>query len=255
MFSSLRKLYAAFYLVMLYAPIAFIPFFSFNDSVYVSFPWKGFTLRWYGVLFGNPDLQSALYNSLIVATSAALAATAVGLFAARATTRYSFPGRQLMIGALVAPLALPTVVVGVSMLSLFSFVGIPLSLFTVTLGHFLVCVPFAFGVLRSRMEGVNPDYEYASADLGETPLWTFWRVTFPLALPGIISSLLLSFTISFDEFILAFFLSSNSPTLPVFMWSQMRFPDRLPMVLALATILLSISALLVVLAQRLGKKQ
>jgi spermidine/putrescine transport system permease protein len=144
--------------------------------------------------------------------------------------------------------------IGVSLLTLFSFAGISLSLGTIALGHFLICVPFSYGVLASRFEGMNPDFESASGDLGEPPFWTFWRITFPLALPGIISSVLLSFTISFDEFILAFFLSSNSPTLPVYMWSQMRFPDRLPMVLALATILLVFSAVLVIVAQRLGRK-
>jgi len=92
-------------------------------------------------------------------------------------------------------------------------------------------------------------------DLGEPPLATFFRVTLPLAMPGIVSSLLLTFTISFDEFILAFFLSSNSPTLPVFMWSQMRFPDRLPLVLALASVVIIVSSILIVISQRLRSKQ
>jgi spermidine/putrescine transport system permease protein len=253
LFKRLRRVYAGLYLLLLYLPIAFVPLFSFNDSVYVAFPWHGFTLRWYAMLAGNAALLEALSNSLIVALSSALSATLVGLMAAKATTRYRFKGRALAIGALVAPLALPTVVIGVSLLSLFSMSGVQLSLATVTLGHFLICVPFAYGVLSSRLEGMNPDFELASGDLGEPPFATFWRVTLPLALPGIVSSLLLSFTISFDEFILAFFLSSNSPTLPVFMWSQMRFPDRLPMVLALASILIAFSAMLVLVAQRLSR--
>jgi spermidine/putrescine transport system permease protein len=254
MYRTGRRLYAIFYILLLYAPIALIPLFSFNDSVYAAFPWRGFTLQWYQVLAGSEGLQQSLVNSLIVGTVTALLSTAVGLFAAKATTRHAFKGRRLVVGAIVAPLAIPTVVLAVAMLSLFSLAGIPLSLATVIFGHFLICVPFSYGVLVSRFEGLNPDLESASADLGENPFWTFWRVTFPLAFPGIVSSLLLSFTISFDEFILAFFLSSNSPTLPVFMWSQMRFPDRLPMVLALATILLSVSACLVVVSQLLRHK-
>lgn len=254
MYRTLRKSYAALYLLALYLPIAFIPLFSLNDSVYVAFPLKGFTTRWYTMLIGNQDLQDAFENSLIVASLSAVASTLVGLFAAKATARYRFWGRRVVIAALVTPLALPTVVIGVSLLTLFSLGGMPLSLATVALGHFLICVPFSYGVLSARFDGLNPDFEHASADLGETPVVTFVRVTLPLALPGIISSALLSFTISFDEFILAFFLSSNSPTLPVFMWSQMRFPDRLPLVLALASILLLFSAILVVTAQRLGRK-
>ncbi len=251
--STSRRIYAGLYLVFLYLPILLIPFFSFNDSVYVALPLRGFTLHWYAMLLHNEELTRALLNSVIVASSSSILATIIGLFAALGTSRYRFRGQRIVVGALMAPLAVPTVLIGVSLLVIFSFTGVPLSLATVALGHFLVCVPFSYGVLSSRLVGMNPDLELASADLGEPPAWTFWRITVPLAMPGIVSSLLLSFTISFDEFILAFFLSSNSPTLPVYMWSQMRFPDRLPMVLSLATLLLAFSAILVIIAQRLGR--
>jgi spermidine/putrescine transport system permease protein len=255
MVKKIRWGYVAVYLLLLYLPIAAIPLFSFNDSVYVAFPLRGFTLRWYAVLAANEGLWRALKNSLIVGCLAALLSTSIGLFAARATTRYAFIGRRLVVLSLLLPLALPTVVSAVALLSLFSLSGIPLSLVTIACGHLLICTPFAYGVMASRLEGLNPDYESASMDLGEPPLWTFLRVTAPLAMPGIVSSLLLTFTISFDEFILAFFLSSNSPTLPVFMWSQMRFPDRLPMVLCLATILILASAFLIVCAQLLRNRE
>lgn len=251
MFRTIRFYYAIFYVALLYLPIAFIPLFSFNDSVYVAFPWRGFTTKWYEALGSSDGLLASLCNSLIVATVAAVISTVVSTMAAIAATRYSFAGRRLLMVALAAPIAVPAVVVAVSMLSLFSIVGVPLSLATIIFGHILICVPFSFGVLAARFEGINPDLELASADLGEPPLWTFWRVTLPLAAPGIVSSFLLSFTISFDEFILAFFLASNSPTLPVYMWSQMRFPDRLPTVLALATLLLLFSAILMTISLRL----
>jgi spermidine/putrescine transport system permease protein len=241
----LRQAYVVFYLLLLYLPIALIPVFSLNDSVYVAFPLKAGTLRWYGELMASDGLWAALRHSLIVAAVVAPASTLIGLFAAKATTRCRFAGRRAAIVGLLTPLALPTVVSAVALLSLFSLAGIPLSLATVMLGHLLICMPFAFGVMTSRLEGMNPDLERASMDLGERPVGTLLRITLPLAMPGLISSLLLTFTISFDEFILAFFLSSNSPTLPVFMWSQMRFPDRLPMVLALATILILLSAALI----------
>jgi spermidine/putrescine transport system permease protein len=255
MFRKLRWGYVGVYLLLLYLPIAFIPLFSVNDSVYVAFPLRGFTLRWYAVLAANEGLWQALKNSLVVGCLAAPVSTLIGLLAAKATTRYAFVGRRLIVLSLLTPLALPTVVSAVALLSLFSLSGIPLSLATIACGHLLICTPFAYGVMASRLEGLNPDYESASMDLGESPLWTFLRVTVPLAMSGIVSSLLLTFTISFDEFILAFFLSSNSPTLPVFMWSQMRFPDRLPMVLSLATILILASAFLVVCAQLLRNRE
>lgn len=251
MFRNLRRGYAILYLILLYLPIVFIPLFSFNDSIYVAFPWKGFTVRWYEALAGSEGLLRSLYHSLVVAFWASICSTIVAVLAAMATARYSFRGKRIIVGLLTAPLAIPAIIIAVSLLSLFSATSIPLSLVTVICGHLIVCIPFAYGVMSARFEGLNSDLEHASADLGEGPLWTFWRVTLPLALPAVASSLILSFTISFDEFILAFFLSSNSPTLPVYMWSLMRFPDRLPLVLSLATLVLAASTLLVLLALRL----
>jgi spermidine/putrescine transport system permease protein len=119
------------------------------------------------------------------------------------------------------------------------------------LGHLLICAPFSLAVLVARFEGFDPNLEEASADLGEDRWMTFWRVTFPLMLPGIIASLLLTFITSFDEFLVAYFLSGTQATLPVYIWSQLRFPARLPMVLALGTIILCVSVVLVVLAEKL----
>ena len=127
--------------------------------------------------------------------------------------------------------------------------GLPLSLEAVVLGHLLICVPFALTVLIARFEGFDRNLEEASADLGEDPWMTFWRVTFPLMLPGIVASLLLTFITSFDEFLLAFFLSGTEATLPVYIWGQLRFPERLPMVLALGALILTASIALVILAE------
>lgn len=248
---GVRKIYVAFYIAMLYLPIAFIPLFAFHDSVYISFPWRGFTLAWFKALAGADGLFGALKNSLIVAAGAALWSTATATLAALATARFVFAGRKVVMLALLAPLALPTVVIGVSLLAAFSLADIPLSLGTVTFAHCLFCTPFAYGVMLSQFQGLNPDFEKASMDLGEPPVRTFWRITLPLATSGILSSLLLTFTISFDEFLLAFFLSSNEPTLPVYMWSQMRFPDKLPLVLALATLVIAFSIVAIVGSQSL----
>jgi spermidine/putrescine transport system permease protein len=129
-----------------------------------------------------------------------------------------------------------------------------LSLFTIGASHLLVCVPFSMLVLISRLEGVDKNLEEASLDLGETGWTTFWRVTFPLAMPGIVASLLLSFTTSFDEFLLAFFLAGNETTLPIFIYSQLRFPNRLPSVLALGTCILVVSFLVVTFSEWLRRR-
>jgi spermidine/putrescine transport system permease protein len=250
----IRKAYVLLYIVVLYLPIAFIVLFAFHDSVYVSFPWRGGTLKWFSQLFEAEGLIAAIENSVIVAAITALWTTATATLAALATARLVFPGRRTVTLALLLPLALPTVVIGVALLTVFSLLGVALSLGTVTLAHCLFCTPFAYGVMLSQFQGLGADLEQASMDLGEPPFRTFRRITLPLAWPGILSSLLLTFTVSFDEFILAFFLSSNSPTLPVYMWSQMRFPDRLPLVLALATLVILFSIAAVVGSQLLRRK-
>jgi spermidine/putrescine transport system permease protein len=138
---------------------------------------------------------------------------------------------------------------GIALLILVNTLFIPLGLFTITIGHIMLCTPFAMAVLTSRLDGFDKSLEEASMDLGETPWMTFWRVTFPLVAPGIISSLLLSFIVSFDEFLLSFFLQGQQPTLPVYIWSQLRFPNKLPGVLALGAVILIVSCILVVIAE------
>ena len=126
--------------------------------------------------------------------------------------------------------------------------GLQLGLIPITISHILFCTAFFLLILISRMEGFDKSLEEASMDLGEGVLGTFWRVTFPLVLPGIIASLLLSFVISFDEFILAFFLSSSDQTLPIYMWGQLRFPKKLPHVLALGAIIIVATSFIVMLS-------
>ncbi len=244
-----RGSYALFYLAFLYVPVLLLPLFSFNDSIYVAFPMKGFTLEWYRSLLDNAPLHQALANSLKVAAGASIVATTIAVFAAKSFTRYRYRGRPLTIGMVMLPMVMPEIILGIALLVLLNWVGIALGLHTVAVGHVLICLPFAVAVLMSRLEGFDRSYEEASLDLGENAWMTFWRVTFPLILPGIVASLLLTFTISFDEFLLAFFLTSTETTLPVFIWSQLRFPARLPGVLALGALILFTSCIIVVLAE------
>jgi spermidine/putrescine transport system permease protein len=157
-------------------------------------------------------------------------------------------------GLIMAPLVLPEIIVAVSLLIILLQLGLSLSLFTVVLGHVLVCVPYSVAVLTSGFEGFDRSLEEASADLGETAFGTFRRVTLPMVAPAIISSLLVSFTISLDEFIMAFFLTGTDVTLPVYIWGQLRFAARLPGVLALGTILLVGSFVLLTFAEILRRR-
>ena len=246
--------YAIAYLAFLYLPVAVLPVFSFNDSQYVTFPLKGFTLKWYHQLADSYGLLNALGNSVRVGVAVSILSTVLGVFAAKAFTRYRMRGRGGLIGFIMVPLVIPEIILGISLLMTFSLSEVRLSLITVGIGHLLLCVPFSMLVLISRMEGFDSSMEEAARDLGENAWGAFWRVTFPIMLPGIVASLLLTFTISFDEFVLAFFLAGSESTLPILIWSQLRFPEKLPSVLSLGAIIVVLS-MLVVLAAELTRRR
>jgi len=241
--------YSVLYLVFLYVPVLFLPLFSLNDSIYIAFPLKGFTTKWYEQMIETENLLIALGNSVKVAATVSVISTIFGTMAARAFTRYRFAGRRPMLGLLVLPLVVPGIILGIALLIMMNYAGIPLSLFTIGAAHVLIATPFATFIMISRLDGFDANLEEASRDLGESGWMTFWRVTFPLALPGIVASLLLTFTESFDEFILAFFLSGNEATLPLYIWSQLRFPRNLPVVLALGACILMASFIVITFAE------
>ncbi len=243
------QVYAAIFLIVLYVPVLFLPLFSFNDSIYVKFPLTGFTLEWYGDLFERQPVWNALMNSIKIGVCVSILSTLMGVFAAKAITRYRLPGRGPIVGFIMLPLVVPLIIFGVALLVLFSQMGVPLSLYTVGIGHLIICLPFSIATLIPRFEGFDRSIEEASADLGENALWTFWRVTLPMVFPGVIASLMLTFTVSFDEFIMAFFLSGTEPTLPMYIWSQLRFPQEFPSILALASIIISLSFVIVLISQ------
>jgi spermidine/putrescine transport system permease protein len=245
--------YAILFLVVLYAPILLIPLFSFNNSIYVRFPMEGFTTQWFSELWDREPVWEALWASIRVGVTVAVLSTALGVLAARAITRYRVPGQSAVVTFIMMPLVIPTIIFGVALLALFSRLGVPLSLYTVGLGHLVVCLPFSVATLLPRFEGFDRTLEQASADLGENGWWTFWRVTFPLVLPGIVASLLLTFTISFDEFIVSLFLSGNETTLPVYIWTQVRFPQQFPSILALSTLIILFSIPMILIAMSISR--
>jgi len=246
--------YTVLYLAFLYIPVLFLPLFSFNDSIYIAFPLKGFTFDWYVQMAESEPLINSLKNSLKLGFSVSLLSTIFGTLAAKAFTRYRIPGAQPLTAFISIPLVIPLIIMGISLLVVLKSVNIELSLITIGLGHTVICVPFSMFVMISRLEGFDISMEEAAQDLGETPWMTFWRVTFPLVLPGIVASLLLCFTISFDEFLLAFFLGGDQPTLPIFMWSQLRFPTKLPPVLALGSTILVLSFFVVTFAELVRRR-
>lgn len=245
--------YAALFAFFLYLPILFIPIFSFNSGVYVKFPLQGFTFDWYVELFDRDPLKKAFWNSVKIAAVVSLLSTAIAVPAALAIARYRMPGKAPAVSFMMLPLVLPGLIMGVALLTLLSRMGVTLSLATVTLGHMVICLPYAISVLLPRFIGFNRSLEEASADLGEPPLRTFWRVTLPCNYPGILACLLMTFTISFDEYFMAFFLSGPDATLPMYIWGQLRFPRDFPSLLALSTLILLFSFVLIFCSLRLAR--
>ncbi|MDM7930658.1 ABC transporter permease [Tabrizicola sp.] len=243
------RLYAIIYLIFLYAPIILLPMFAFNNSKVIAFPLSGFTTEWFSQMWADVQLFRSLKNSMIVSVSTAILATTLGIFAARASTRYAFPGKAGIMGLVMLPLVLPEMIVAMSLLVVLLAIGVPLSIFTIILGHVLICTPFAVAILSSAFQSLDRSLEEAAYDLGETPLSTFRLIVLPLVMPGIISSLLICFTISLDEFIIAYFLGGTETPLSAYIYGQFRFPARVPAMLALGTILVGVSVLLLALAE------
>lgn len=241
--------YAFLYLIFLYAPILILPVFAFNDSKIVAFPLSGFTTSWFGEMWADPNLRIALQNSLTISISTAILSTVLGLFAARSAVRYKWPGKPVVVGAIMLPLVLPEMIVAMSLLVVLLGMGVTLSIFTIILGHVLICMPFAVTILTSAFQSLDRSLEEAALDLGETGWSTFRLIVLPLVMPGIISSFLITFTISIDEFIIANFLGSGKPVLSVYIYGQFRFPAKVPSMLALGTILVGLSILLLIIAE------
>jgi spermidine/putrescine transport system permease protein len=241
--------YAIVYLLFLYAPILLLPLFAFNDGTIIAFPLKGFTTKWFSAMAADAQLKNAVLNSLIVAATSAIAATILAIFAARASTRYEFRGKGGFMALIMLPLVLPEIIVAMAILVILLQMGIELGLITIILGHALICTPFAIAILSAAFQSLDKSLEEAAYDLGEDAVSTFRLIILPLVLPGIISSLLISFTISMDEFILAAFLGGTETTLPVYIYSQLRFPKAIPVIMAVATCLVAVSICLLIIAE------
>ena len=247
-FPALR-LYAIAFLIFLYAPIILLPLFAFNNSTVVAFPLTGFTTQWFQDVWNNSDLWQAVRNSLLVAVTASVIATALGIFAARASTRYNFPAKAPLMGLIMLPMVLPDMIMAMALLVVLLSIGIQLSLVTVIMGHVLICTPFAVAILTSAFQSLDKSLEEAAYDLGEGPITTFYLVILPLVTPGIISALLISFTISLDEFVVSNFLGSKDKLLSVYIFGQLRFPKSVPTIMALGAVLVALSVILLTLAE------
>jgi len=220
--------------------------FSFNDSK-LGTVWTGFTFDWYIKLFHNTQIINAFLNSLLIAVVTTILSTIIGTLAALAIHRYTFIGKGSINTLFLIPVIIPDIVIGVSLLAVYGLLNMELGLFTIIPGHVVWGISFVALIVLSRMAGLDRNLEEAAKDLGANEWNTFWKVTFPLIFPGILAGALLTFTLSFDEFEVAFFTSGpSSTTLPVLVYSMVRMGIS-PEINALSTILILIVVIAVMI--------
>jgi spermidine/putrescine transport system permease protein len=245
-------------LLFLYLPIVILAVFSFNDGD-VTFPLQGFTTGWYERVLDNPHLLGAVRRSASVAFASSVVAVALGVVASLLLLRRRFTGKAAVSALFFSPLVVPYVVFGISLLVLFTAVDrvladttgyvIGLGLHAVVIGHVVVSLPYTILTIMPLLERLSVSLEEAAQDLGAGPWQRFRRVTLPLLTPALFSSFLIAFTLSFDEYAIASFLAGTQQTWPVYLFAQLRVPSQLPQLVAVSSVILVASMLLVLLAE------
>jgi spermidine/putrescine transport system permease protein len=232
----------------LYVPLVIVVVYSFNDSR-LNAEWVGFTFDWYDRLFHNDDMLAAAGNSLIIALVASLASTLLGTMAGVAMYRYRLKLLPLLV---LAPIAIPEILMGVSLLIFFVLLNFTLGLVSVALAHIAFCIGFVAIVVRSRLAGMDESLTEAARDLGATPWNAFRYVTLPLIMPGVIAGALMAFTLSIDDFVITFFTAgAGTVTLPLQIYSMIKIAVT-PEVNAVSTLLMLLTLALIIIASRLS---
>jgi len=241
---------AALVYLFLHAPVVALAVFSFNSSKF-SVSWTGFTLEWYRRLLTRDDILAGLGRSLIVGLVATAVSTAFGTLMALALARHRFRGRRAIESLLYLPLVTPEIIMGISLLSLFALLGVPLGLGTITIAHVAFCISFVTVVVGARLRGMDQSLEEAALILGADEWSAFWKVTLPQLAPGIVAGALLAFTMSFDDYVITSFVAgSGSSTLPVVVYGMVRRNIE-PSINAVSTVIVLVTAVLLYLADRL----
>lgn len=253
---KLFKGYGLFFLAFLYLPLGLIFVYSFNANSINMAVWTEFTLDWYKTIFGGASTATSfdaaftesperifevVKHSFIVALCASSVSTIIGTATAIALARYKFVGKKFYQALLILPMIVPDIVLGIALLIFFVGAGFQLSLLTIIIGHTTFLSSYVFVVVSARLAGMDTSLEQASADLGAGPITTFWRVTLPQIMPGVIGGFLLSFIISLDDVVITYFIAGvGSQTLPLFILAMMRRGLR-PQINALAVLLIVFS--------------
>lgn len=251
-FRAVLGVWSVLVFAFLYLPVLVLVVYSFNTSR-LNILWEGFTLKWYGQVWSHAPLMAALKNSLIVATVTTAFSVVLGTLGAWALHRYRFRGARAVQTLVGIPLMMPEIIMGVSLLVLFTTVAVPLGFTTVIVAHVTFCFPFVLIAVRARLVGLDPALEEAALDLGATPLRAFWLVIVPCLRPAIVAGALMAFTLSMDEVIVTYFTTSPaSTTLPLRIFGMAKVGLN-PMLNALSALFIVATVAIVLFSERLKK--
>lgn len=241
--------YLALIVVFLYIPNGLVALMSFNVDELSSFPIQGLTLDWWRELFADETVLEAAKNSLVVASVTTAITIVLGVLTGYALVRFSFRLKAALTGLLIAAMLIPYLVVGIALLSFWALLGVSRGLHLVILAHVALALPYAALVIAARLQGLDRSLEEAAAILGAGRLVTFRRVVLPILMPGIVAAAALTFAISIDEFNVAYFLVGTDTTLPIYIFSSLRF-GLTPELNAISTLIIAASIVLTVIALR-----
>jgi spermidine/putrescine transport system permease protein len=246
-------------LLYLFIPIFIVVLFSFNDNKgRFNFTWQGFTLNHWAHPFADPDLATALKNSLLIALISTLIATALGTFMALALVRYRFRGRGVVDMLVFLPLASPEVVLGAALLALFLTAAVNTGMVTIIIAHVMFTVSYVVVTVKARLEGMDRHIEEAAMDLGATEWTTFRKITLPMIAPGVAAAALLAAAISIDDYVITSFNAGQTQTFPLFIFGATRQgvpPEVNVLASMLLCVVLILMALNVMLQRRLARRE
>ena len=250
----LPNLYLAVMLTLTYIPILLVILYSFNASR-ISSVWGGFSLSWYGELFRDRLMLQALKNSLILAVCSSLAAGAIGTLGAVGMSRAHLRTNGAIEYLSTLPIMIPEIVLGMVFMVFFSLIGLPFGMTALVAGHTTFCIPYVFMMVKARLAGMDKSYVEAARDLGANELRAFWDITLPLLRPAVLSGMLLSFAMSMDDVIISLFISdANTNTLPVKIYSQLKFGVT-PKTNALCALMFGVTLLIGLFSFRVGRQK
>ena len=246
------RIWVALVLAFLFIPIALIVLYAFNSSTIESWPIPGFTLHWFSVAWNDQQVRGALLLSLRVGLISMVIALVLGSAVAYAVHKFTFFGREAISFLLVLPLALPGIITGIALNSLFAFTGTQLGTLTIVIGHATFCIVVVFNNIIARLRRLPGSLAEASMDLGARGGQTLLRVTLPMTATALVSGALLAFALSFDEVIVTVFTAGAQNTLPLWIFGAIRLGQQLPEVNAVVTVVIALTLIPVVIAARVA---